>query len=143
MFNSIKKCENGLFEFDYRPKILVAIAGDQITIGFQNAFGYSSSAEYTRMMCWAHVHTNCEEHTLSITDINIKLSILNDIGLLQVMPSPKMLDHATKLFFEKWNKSSLACVITFLAYFKKTLIDSVNHGWDEGRQIKYHRQTMV
>ena len=92
----------------YKPNILVADGGDQITKGFQEAFGYSSIDQFTRVMCWAHVHRNCQDYANKfIKEDKARGEVLNDIDLLQAMPSPEAFDHACKLFFEKSNESKI------------------------------------
>ena len=80
MFNSVKKALRNLYDYGYKPTILIADAAPSITEGFQNAFGYNSSREYTRIMCWAHVRRNCDEYaTKLINDVKIKDEVIWDI----------------------------------------------------------------
>ena len=100
MFKAIQKQLNNLYDYTYRPNCLVADGGDQITSGFEMAFGYTCSNQYTRVMCWAHVHTNCGENSSTIADKIDRQRILDDIELMQAMPTTKMFNHALKLFLQ-------------------------------------------
>ena len=90
MFSSIQIKLRNLEDYMYKPSILVADGGDQITSGFLDAFCYTCSKQFTRFMCWALVHRNFQEYAYKfIKEDKEKDDVLNDIDVLQVMPSPE------------------------------------------------------
>lgn len=54
-FLALKNAVKLIFNYDYKPSILIADAASAITNGFIKAFDYQSLADFTRVTCWAHV----------------------------------------------------------------------------------------
>ena len=82
---------------------MIADGDDRIASGLQDPFGLK---RFTRIMCWAHVHMNCQEYANKfIKEDKEKGEVLNDIDSLQVMPPPEDFEHAWIQFFEKWTEN--------------------------------------
>jgi hypothetical protein len=61
-----------LYQYVYKPNILIADGAEAITNGFKQAFDYVSINEFHRVMCWAHVHRNVSAKLNKVKDNNNK-----------------------------------------------------------------------
>ena len=50
MFNAVKKALNNIYEYEYKPTVLVADDGDQITNGLHDKFDHSCNLFFDK---WA------------------------------------------------------------------------------------------
>ena len=73
-FKAVSKAYNLVTGEIYRPTCLVADTAGSITRGFESAFAYTESSEYSRVYCWQHVKRRILENYRSIKD-NKKKSI--------------------------------------------------------------------
>ena len=105
IFNAVKKAAKTIYNYEYKPNILIADAAPAIHNGFMAAFSYKSLDEFFRVMCWSHVERNCEDNLKSLEYRDIREEVLNDIKLIQLMPSTAAFNHAISLFFDKWGKN--------------------------------------
>lgn len=107
----------------YRPDILIADGAESITNGFMAAFDYETANDFTRIMCWAHVHRKVEEKARPIPQ-KYRQEIRDDVDDLQTMSTQELFDHAYSLFHVKWSRKNIDEIITFLDYFKNEWIIS-------------------
>ncbi len=61
-----------MYQYVYKPNILIADGAEAITNGFKQAFDYVSINEFHRVMCWAHVHRNVSAKLNKVKDNNNK-----------------------------------------------------------------------
>lgn len=85
------------------------------------AFSYRSVNDFTRIMCWVHVHRKIEERSRSIDEAS-RQEIRDDIDALQLLYTPELFDYGYGLFCVKWSKKKNSEVQTFLDYFKSEWI---------------------
>ncbi len=105
IFSALVDKAKQLFNHEYRANVLIADAAEAITNGFTSAFKYENHSEFTRVMCWSHVHLSLLKKVSSIQSPEDQAKMMQDIEHLQGMASPSLFDHSLKLFVEKWNKS--------------------------------------
>jgi len=58
IFKSLIEILDKLYQYEYKPNVLIADGAEAITNGFKQAFEYESINDFHRVMCWAHVHRN-------------------------------------------------------------------------------------
>ncbi|CAF0968322.1 unnamed protein product [Brachionus calyciflorus] len=75
-----------IYNYEFKPEILIADGAEAITNGFINAFNYKSIDEFNLVMCWAHVHRAIDTRTKSI-DESLRSQIRTDINLIQLSPN--------------------------------------------------------
>ena len=131
VFNALKKVQEKLFNYIFRPNCLVADGADAITNGFMKAFNYMSIDDFIRIMCWPHVDRAYKPKLASIKDKEIENAIEDDIFNIQICPSAQIFKLAIKLFEKKWREESDEIDI-FIDYFKREWCDSKNCNWYEG-----------
>ena len=68
-------------------------------------------------MCWYHMRTNAEKNLSLIKDQDTRKAIMNDIDALQLAPSERIFDAASKLFIKKWKHEK-----EYIEYFDKEWI---------------------
>ncbi len=75
-FNAIKDSLLNIFDYNYRPTILVADGAEAITNGFMKAFNYVSIEEFIRIMCWSHVDRAYKAKLLKVKSKKIQESCI-------------------------------------------------------------------
>jgi hypothetical protein len=104
VFRALKKALRDLFDYDYRPSILIADGAEAITNGFMEAFDYESADDFTRIMCWAHLYRLLQTSTSKLPH---GAELFQDIQDWQCSHSPELFERNTVLFFQKveWKKN--------------------------------------
>ncbi|CAF1043138.1 unnamed protein product [Brachionus calyciflorus] len=122
-----------IYNYEFKPEILIADGAEAITNGFINAFNYKSIDEFNLVMCWAHVHRAIDTRTKSI-DESLRSQIRTDINLIQLSPSPEHFRLLCTLFTLKWSKKD-PIIDNFFNYFESEWVNSRNNGWYEGLSV--------
>lgn len=68
------------------------------------------------------MRAKAEQKTAMIGQKEIREKIMQDIDALQLAPSEKLFDEATKLFLKKWRKEDVANLHEYLLYFENEWI---------------------
>ena len=127
MFKAIKDSVQNVYNFDYKPSILIADAAEGITIGFQTIFELKS-----RVVCWAHVIRAIDAKLIPIKDPKIRNMIRFDIKRLQESATKLTFETGILLLKKKWTDNQEdSTVITFFNYFEYWLTP-LKRGWYEG-----------
>ncbi|CAF0931529.1 unnamed protein product [Brachionus calyciflorus] len=101
IFSAPKKHLKDIFNYDFKPEVLIADGVEATTNGFMRTFGYESIDDFTRVMCWAHVYRAIEIKMKSIEE-SLRNQIRSDISSMQLSPSPAHFIFSFKLFQKKW-----------------------------------------
>lgn len=133
IFLAVKKQLKNIYNYDYKPDILIADGAEAITNGFMGVFNYESIDNFTRVMCWAHVNRAVDTATKPI-DEEHKSKIRLDIYSMQESPSPEHFQLSFKLLKKKWSIGD-PTIDVFLKYFENEWINSRNNGWYEGLSV--------
>ncbi|CAF1030510.1 unnamed protein product [Brachionus calyciflorus] len=100
VFNSLIKAQKKLFDYNYRPRTLIADGAEAITNGFINAFDYEN-LDFKRVMCWAHVLRNFDKRIYFITEEANRNLIKEDIKELQKSYCTELFNCGYELFEKK------------------------------------------
>lgn len=100
-----------------------------MTGSIKNAFLEVFGKENDIVMCWAHMRRCVCKKIEKIVEKKHQKDILADIDKLQLSQNKTIFDHATELFFEKWESEE-----RFLTYFKSEWINQ-NKNWYEGLRL--------
>lgn len=122
MFQSLKESVKKIYNFDIRPKILIANASDSIRNGFQNTFGKDAVVR----MCWTHMRRTVQKKLQTLTQKENINKILTDINAIQISENEQVFLIAYKHFVKKWAHES-----EFLKYFQEEWFEK-NQNWYEG-----------
>jgi hypothetical protein len=134
-FNAIKDFLLKIFEYHYRPKILVADGAEAITNGFLKAFNYASIAEFIRIMCWAHVDRAYKPKLSKIKNEKIQEEIIADLNKIQESCCEEVFQNSMTLFNYKWRSLDKPSVNEFLDYFNKEWVTSRLSKWYAGSAL--------
>ncbi|RNA42218.1 hypothetical protein BpHYR1_036256, partial [Brachionus plicatilis] len=115
----------------FLPTILIADGSDAITNGYELAFGKPSE----RIMCWAHVLRNVNEHLVSIPS-ETRNAIKSDIMVIQLSINEDIFKAAIRLFCDKWLLQNDSLVENFIKHFKEQWFTK-QPGWYEGHALGY------
>ena len=132
IFEALKEGLKTLFNYDWKPDTLMADGAESITNGFMKAFGYTSTDQFTRLMCWPHVERNCTKNMPP--RFEYATNMIADIQKLQFSHCKAVFNELYIKFDAKWKTFGgrlNAQVKMFLQYFKTQWIDTVP-GWFHG-----------
>ena len=134
-FNAIKDSLLNIFDYNYRPKILVADGAEAITNGFMKAFNYASIEEFIRIMCWSHVDRAYKAKLLKVKSKKIQEEIIADLTKIQESCCELVFKNSMKLFNTKWRSLDMPSVNEFLDYFNKGWVNSRLPEWYAGSAL--------
>ena len=117
-------------DLEWSPTLLLADGSEAITNGFLSVFHHLDK----RLMCFFRVMKNVEMHLKPIIKNKGGLKLKEDIYLLQTCPNEETFENATKLFTQKWKKSTDSSVLAFLEYFQEQWLDTLPN-WYEGAAL--------
>ncbi len=117
---ALKDALFSLYYYEWQPDTLMADAVGAIQNGFMRAFGYNSTDDFNRLMCWPHVQRNCKKNVHGAHAD----SIIHDINMLQVAHSIEVFNFEYGLFQKKWSKVKDETVDAFLIYFDRQWIQT-------------------
>jgi len=106
-------------------QVLIADCAEAITNACLKVF-----PNIRRVYCWAHVIRNADKKLSSLVKTaSMRPLIRQDIKILQLAKTDSEFQHASELWYKKWNVDDTA---EFATYFRTEYI--IKHmGWHEGR----------
>jgi hypothetical protein len=120
---------------DLQPRFSLSDGADAI-------FNAASSVwpGIVRVMCYSHVHMNCQKKANTVRDTVNRDCILDDLNIIQLAPSEEHFQAAVQTFIARYSELSLETA-SFVQYFVAHWCDNIPC-WYEGinsgfRNVKF------
>ena len=119
MFITMKELMLDVFQFVYKPQLLIADSAEAIANGFILAYVLVGelAGEFSRVICWVHV-LRAVDHKLKPIQEPHRQLIRSDLLTIQVQATRATFGLVIRLFKEKWLSLHDRNIDAFIEYFE-------------------------